>query len=59
MVRHSVRRSADGQALVETALVVPVFLTLVLGVIVLGIGLFYQQQITNAARGGCPLCGHP
>lgn len=39
-----------GQALVETALVLPLFLTLVLGVIVLGIGLFYQQQITNAAR---------
>ena len=31
-------------------LVLPVFLMLVLGVIVLGIGLFYQQQITNAAR---------
>ena len=39
-----------GQALVETALVLPLFLTIVLGVIVLGIGLFYQQQVTNAAR---------
>ena len=34
----------------ETALVLPLFLTIVLGVIVLGIGLFYQQQVTNAAR---------
>jgi hypothetical protein len=40
----------SGQTLVETALVLPLFLTVVLGVIVLGIGLFYQQQITNAAR---------
>jgi hypothetical protein len=44
------RHAGRGQSLVETALVLPLFLTLVLGVIVLGIGLFYQQQITNAAR---------
>jgi hypothetical protein len=51
MAPRRIRRdSSAGQALVETALVLPVFLTLVLGVIVLGIGLFYQQQITNAAR---------
>jgi hypothetical protein len=43
-------RWALGQTLVETALVLPVFLMVVLGVIVLGIGLFYQQQIVNAAR---------
>lgn len=43
-------RSAWGQTLVETALVLPVFLMVLLGIIVLGIGLFYQQQITNAAR---------
>jgi len=41
---------ALGQTLVETALVLPVFLKFVLGIIVLGIGLFYQQQVTNAAR---------
>jgi hypothetical protein len=36
--------------MVETALVLPLFLMVILGVIVLGIGLFYQQQIVNAAR---------
>ena len=50
MARLSARRSPRGQTLVETALVLPLFLMVVLGVIVLGIGLFYQQQITNAAR---------
>jgi len=43
-------REARGQTLVETALVLPLFLMVVLGIIVLGIGLFYQQQIVNAAR---------
>ena len=44
------RRPSRGQALVEMALVLPVVLAVVLGVIVFGIGLFYQQQVTNAAR---------
>jgi hypothetical protein len=44
------RGSARGQTLVETAMVLPLFLTVVLGIIVLGIGLFYQQQVVNAAR---------
>lgn len=44
------RRSARGQTLVETALVLPLFLMVVFGIMVLGIGLFYQQQVTNAAR---------
>lgn len=39
-----------GQAMVELALVLPLFLMLLFGIIVLGIGVFYQQQITNAAR---------
>jgi TadE-like protein len=39
-----------GQALVELALVLPLLTMLLTGVIVLGIGLFYQQQLTNAAR---------
>lgn len=51
MVLRPLRHTASrGQTLVETALVLPLFLTIVLGVIVLGLGLFYQQQITNAAR---------
>ena len=39
-----------GQTLVETALILPLFLMVLVGIIVLGIGVFYQQQITNAAR---------
>jgi Flp pilus assembly protein TadG len=39
-----------GQAMVELALVLPLFVMLLVGIIVLGIGVFYQQQMTNAAR---------
>jgi len=39
-----------GQTLVETALVLPLFLMVVFGIIVLGIGVFHQQQVANAAR---------
>jgi hypothetical protein len=39
-----------GQALVEFALVFPIFALLLFGVIVLGLGVFYQQQLTNATR---------
>src|SRR5439155_10377520 len=30
--------------------VLPLFLMLIFGIIILGIGVFYQQQVTNAAR---------
>ncbi|MBA2631786.1 MAG: pilus assembly protein [Chloroflexi bacterium] len=40
----------SGQTLVETALVLPLFLMVVMGIIVLGIGVFYQQQLSNTAR---------
>lgn len=36
--------------MVELALVMPLFLMVVFGIIVLGVGVFYQQQVTNAAR---------
>lgn len=36
--------------MVEAALVMPLFIMVLFGIIVLGIGVFYQQQITNAAR---------
>ena len=50
-MRARVRRSPSvGQALVEFALVFPIFVLLLLGVIVLGLGVFYQQQLTNATR---------
>jgi TadE-like protein len=38
--------------MVELALVAPLFLLVVIGIIVLGIGVFYQQQVTNVAREG-------
>ncbi len=43
-------REARGQAIVELALVFPLFVAIFFGIIVLGIAVFYQQQITNAAR---------
>ena len=39
-----------GQTMVELALVFPLFVMLLFGIIILGTGVFYQQQITNAAR---------
>jgi TadE-like protein len=39
-----------GQTLVEMALVLPLFLVVLVGIIVLGVGVFYQQEVTNAAR---------
>lgn len=36
--------------MVELALVLPLFIMLLVGIIVLGVGVFYQQQLTNAAR---------
>lgn len=44
------RRQPRGQTLTEFALVAPLFFTLFFGIIVIGIALFYQQQITHAAR---------
>lgn len=47
----NVRRSSTrGQSVVELALVLPLFLMVLFGIIVLGIGVFYQQQVANAAR---------
>jgi len=52
--RRTSRAGSDprGQTLVETALVLPLFVSVVFGIIVLGIAAFYQQQLTNAAREG-------
>lgn len=44
------RESVRGQSVVEFALVLPLFLMVLIGIIVLGIGVFYQQQVSNAAR---------
>lgn len=43
-------RTSGGQALVELALVLPLFVMLLFGIVALGLGVFYQQQLTNAAR---------
>lgn len=39
-----------GQSLVELALIMPLFVMVLTGIIVFGIGVFYQQQLSNAAR---------
>lgn len=39
-----------GQALVEFALVAPLFMLLLFSIIVIGLGVFYQQEIASAAR---------
>jgi hypothetical protein len=44
------RRSSRGQALVEFALVFPLFCMVMFGVISLGLWVFYQQQLSGAAR---------
>lgn len=44
------RPESRGQAMVEFALIFPLFLLVLMGVIVLGIIVFYNQQLTNAAR---------
>lgn len=49
-------RSA-GQALAEFSLVIPVALLFMVGLIVLGIGVFYQEQLANAAREGARYAG--
>ncbi|HEX7197587.1 MAG TPA: TadE family protein, partial [Candidatus Limnocylindria bacterium] len=36
--------------MVELALVAPLFFMVIFGIIVLGIGIFYQQQVAHAAR---------
>jgi hypothetical protein len=47
MMRKATRR---GQALVEFALIGPLVILMVAGIVTLGTGVFYQQQLTNAAR---------
>jgi TadE-like protein len=49
-VGRQVRGSRRGQSLVEFALVFPIFLLVVMGIVVLGLTIFYTQEVTNAAR---------
>jgi len=46
------RRRRIGQALTEFALVFPIFMLFLFGIIVWGLGIFYQQQVQNVAREG-------
>lgn len=50
--RNADGRSPRGQALTEFSLIAPLFFMVLFGIIVLGMAVFYQQQITNAAREG-------
>lgn len=49
-LRRRSRRQSRGQALVEFALAAPLFFMVLTGIIVLGIIVFYNQQLANAAR---------
>jgi hypothetical protein len=44
------RDRSRGQAMVEFALAAPLFFMVLIGIVVLGIMVFYNQQVTNAAR---------
>ena len=44
------RRATQSQALVEFALVFPIAMMVIFAIIVFGMYIFYQQQITNVAR---------
>jgi hypothetical protein len=50
MRRLSMRPRSRGQALVEFALVFPIALLVILAIIVIGLFVFYQQELTNVAR---------
>jgi hypothetical protein len=51
MIRHRRdREHSRGQALVEFALVFPIFALVLFGIISLGLWVFYQQQLSSAAR---------
>ena len=43
-------RRPRGQALAEFALVFPIAMSVIFGIIVFGLWVFYQQQLTNVAR---------
>jgi hypothetical protein len=44
------RDGKRGQTLVEFALVFPIFMLVLFGIIIFGLGVFYQQQLSNAVR---------
>ncbi|MGZ5408336.1 MAG: TadE/TadG family type IV pilus assembly protein, partial [Aeromicrobium sp.] len=48
-------RRREGQSLVEFAVVLPVFLLILAGIIDFGLGLYSQMTVINAAREGARL----
>lgn len=53
MLRLRINRARQyprGQTLTEMALIMPLFVMLLVGIVVLGLGVFYDQQVVNAAR---------
>lgn len=49
-MKETDRLSRRGQTMVEMALLMPLFVMVLTGIIVFGLFLFYQQQVVNAAR---------
>ena len=50
VISGRLRRDERGQALVEFALAAPLFFLVLIGIIVLGVVVYYNQQLSNAAR---------
>ena len=50
MIRLRRLAQSRGQTLVEFALIAPLLILMMMGIVTLGTGVFYQQQLTNAAR---------
>ncbi len=53
--RRSARRRRGGQSLVEFAVVLPIFLLILAGILDFGLGLYSQMTVINAAREGARL----
>jgi Flp pilus assembly protein TadG len=53
--RIGARRRREGQSLVEFAVVLPIFLLLLAGLVDFGLGLYAQMTIINASREGARL----
>ena len=62
VIRNRARSKKDsrrrGAAMVEFALIAPVFLILVTGIVELGRGIVVQQLLTNASRQGARIGGY-
>ncbi len=51
-ISRSARKRREGQSLVEFAVVLPVFLLILAGILDFGLGLYSQMTVINAAREG-------